>query len=211
MTPLEMTIPKSRGMTIFKITITVIVILSSMLAVFNLFNRISIIASSIWLIFITMMIWTACKKEGGLRNFLVNRLGDVAGRQFVESVPQDMQPIEVNFGYQLFGHRFIQRTIALDKIETVEWCHGQATDMAGRDMNDWSVYLWFDHDNSAKRKKWSRKPDQDIYIVGPSRRWEDTDAFGRSFVGFLCAAGAVLVRCDKTFCFVRRKSENNTD
>jgi len=206
MTPLKMTIPRSRGMTIFLTTITVIAVLSSLLAMFNLFNRIAIIASSIWLIFITIMIWTACKKAGSLRNFLINRLGDMAGRQFVESTPQDAQPIEIRFGYQLFGHRFIQRTIALDKIESVEWCPGQATGMTGRDMKDWSVYLWFDHDDPTKRKKWSRKPDQDIYVVGPSKRWEDTDAFGRSFVGFLCAAGAVLVQCDKTFCFVRRKS-----
>jgi hypothetical protein len=205
MTRTEMTIPRSLYENIFLRAIYFIVMLASIMAMLNLITGTAVIVSGIWLIFISIMIWKACKNAGGLHKYLVNRLGEIAGRKFVESTSYKKAPTEIRFGYELFGHRFIQLVVKTDTIESVEWDKGQASGMTGRDMNDWSVYLWFDHNDPAKRKSWSRKQDQEIYVVGPSRRWEDTDAFGRSFVDFLRAAGAILVKSDNVFCFERRK------
>jgi hypothetical protein len=170
------------------------------------------IASVIWLALVTTMLWTPSKRAGGLRRFLTNCLGELFGRNFVEAVSLDAPAKEIRFGYELFGHRFIQRSVAIDKIESIECKTGQATDMAGRDMNDWSVCLWFDHGDPVKSEKkrksriW-RKPDQNIYTVGPARRKEITEIFGLSFVAFLRAAGAQLSGGEKSSYFVRSKTE----
>jgi hypothetical protein len=205
----ELTIPKSRRDVIILFVITTVGILSTSLAVVNIFNRVAIIASVIWLALVTTILWTPAKRAGGLRRFLTNCLGELFGRNFVEAVSLDAPAKEIRFGYELFGHRFIQHSVAIDKIESIEWKTGQATDMAGRDMKDWSVCLWFDHGDpvkSEKKRKW-RKPDQDISIVGPARRKEITEAFGLSFVTFLRAAGAQLSPGGKSSCFVRSKTE----
>jgi hypothetical protein len=81
--------------------------------------------------------------------------------------------------------------------------------MAGRDMNDWTVFIWFDHHDPArsekkKRRKY-RKPDQKIYCVGPSTRKERTEALGLALVAFLRDAGADLVPADIPDCFARRE------
>jgi len=81
--------------------------------------------------------------------------------------------------------------------------------MAGHDMTDWGVYLWFDHndpDKSEKKRK-LKKPDQDIYRVGPSTRKSRAEAFGLSFVAFLRDAGAKLDQGAIPTCFVRRTSK----
>jgi hypothetical protein len=75
-------------------------------------------------------------------------------------------------------------------------------------MNDWHVVLWFDHNDAAKslRQNMLRKPDQEVYVVGPERRKKTTEAFGLSFVEFLRAAGVMLVPGEKENCFVRSAS-----
>ncbi|HAH20586.1 MAG: hypothetical protein A2Y00_01085 [Omnitrophica WOR_2 bacterium GWF2_43_52] len=200
---LEMTVPRSIGNTIFFATIDVIVIFFGMLSVFNLFSRTALIASSVWLVFVVAMVWAACRVEGGPDKFLINRLGDLVGRQFMLVVPQSAQSAEIRFGYQLMGQRFYQCTIAIDRIKSVEWSPGQASAVAGRDMKDWSVFLWFNREGSRKNEKWSRKPGQDIHAIGPARRREETEAFGLLFVDFLRSSGVELVQGEKNTCFVR--------
>jgi len=202
---MEMTIPRSRRDVIFYSVTYTIVVFFVFVAVFDLLNSLALITPCIWLAYVAMIVRSGCRSEGGLRKFLINRFGDVAGRQFADvSVPR-----EIRFGYELFGKRFIQRRIALDKIESVEWSPGQATSMAGRDMKDWLICLWVDHDDpieSQKRQRWARKPDQDVYIVGPSRRKEDTGALGLSFIAFIRDAGVTLVPSEKATCFVRSRT-----
>jgi hypothetical protein len=205
----EMTIPKSRGEVIVLFVITIIVVLSVCLALVNIFSRVAMIASFIWLAFITMVLWKPIRQAGSFRRFLADCLGALLGRNFVEVASLNVPTKEIRFGYELFGHRFIQRSVAIDKIESIEWKTGQATDMAGRDMNDWRICLWFDHGDpvkSEKKRKW-RKPDQDIYIVSPARRKKNTETLGLSFVAFLRAAGAQLSPGEKSSYFVRSKTE----
>lgn len=124
-------------------------------------------------------------------------MGRLFERHFVDAIPATSARREIHFGFVLLGHRFIQCTFVIDQIESVEWHTGQASDMAGHDMNDWHVALWFDHNDPIKgegRRKWNlRKPEQEVYVVGPSAPREHAEALGRRFVRFLRAAGACLV------------------
>lgn len=201
-----MLIPRSRADDAFCFVITVIVVVFAVLALVDLCSGVALIASSLWLALVTISIWTACRNEGGLRRYLINRVGDLAGQRFVEADPADAQPQHIHFGFQLFGCCFIQKSILLTKIETGEWRTGQATGMAGRDMNDWHISIWLDRDDPAltEKQRASLRPDQYIYCVGPSVRKEETEALGLSLVAFLREAGADLIQGETATCFVRQ-------
>lgn len=199
-TSAQMTIPKSRSEVVFNVILSAIVVFFLLLAVFALLIQVAIVASCLWIVIVAAMVSATCKSEGGFRKFLINRLGDVVGRKFVETSTSG----EIRFGYQLLGYRFLQRSVSLNKVASVEWSPGQASGMAGRDMNDWIIGLWFDRPDPIKRKnKTYLKADQNVYVVGPSRRKEDTRSLGLSFVAFLCSAGLTLVEDEKENCFVR--------
>ncbi len=200
----EMPIPKPRIEVIAAFLITALIVFFVILAVGNLLNRVALISSSVWLLLVTGVIWSRCREEG-VRKFLINLRGVFASKQFVESISGGTHPTEIRFGYQLLGHRHFYLRLRVDKIETVDWRFGQA---------NWCVCLWFDHDDPAKsekKQKWHVKPDQDIYIVGPCRRKEDTAALGHSFVDFLRQAGASLVRGEDECSFVRKGADTETD
>lgn len=213
----EITIPKSGTEVIFELVISLIVVVFTILAIVDLFILptvdifigVALIAPCIWLALVTMFVWSESRKAGGLCRFLANWLGDLFGRHFAEIPALDSPSQEIQFGYELLGRRFVKQAIGIGTIETVEWRPGQATDMAGRDMNDWQVCLWYDHCDPVKsetRRRLYRKPDQDLYLVGPSSHKKKIEAFGMNLVAFLRAAGAPLVQSDKSNCFVRANS-----
>jgi hypothetical protein len=205
-----MPIPKSRADVIFRFLLIAVVVSFTLLAVVNLCGGVGLIASFIWLTLVTSTIWSASRREGGLRKFLISQIGDVFGRHFVEWDSIDAQRSDIHFGFELFGHRFLQKSILLDKIQSVEWSTGQATSMAGRDMNDWTVWVWFDRDDPVRaeaQRKCRLKPDQDLYGVGPADGKERTEALGLSFISFLRSAGLDLIQSATTTCFVRRTGE----
>lgn len=197
-----MRIPKSRAEAAARPVVTVLVFCFTLGGVINLFRGDAIIASSLWLAVVAFGYWIMCKDEG-IRSYLIDYLGDVAGRHFVESTPESVRPAELHFGFEFLGRRFIQWRVALDKIESVEWKTGQATDMAGRDMHDWHVVLWFDHGDPNKKKS------RNLRIVGPARRKMKTESLGLVFVDFLRNAGAPLERCGAEGRFVRNQSQTN--
>jgi hypothetical protein len=206
-----MTIPSSRGETLWTGFLSFIVVVFGILAVLNLANLVAIIPSVIWLLIVTWIVWSGCRDAGGIRRYFCDWLGVFAGRRFAISANDDTGQPAVRFGYELFGRRFYERTIPLNRIESVEWSPGQATSMAGRDMKDWSVALWYDHGDREKSKKHHmlRKPDQDVYIVGPSRPKEDTAALGEDFLSFLRAIGSTLLQGDTDSLYVREISKTN--
>jgi len=200
-----MTIPKSRGEILWTGFLSLIVVVFAFLAVLNLANHIAIIPSFIWLLIIAWILWSGCRDAGGVRRYLIDWLAAFAGRRFAHFPHEDTHQPRIRFGYELFGRHFYQKDIEFDRIESVEWSPGQATSMAGRDMEDWSVALWYDHGDSEKSKKHHmlRKPDQDVYIVGPSRRKEDTASLGTDFVSFLSGVGVLLIRGEGDNVYVR--------
>ncbi len=208
----EMAIPRSRSDDIFCWTITLIVIVFFILAIVNICNGTALIASCLWVALVMMNVWIAYRKQGGLRKHLINFIGDRAGKRFVEFDWSDAPPQSLRFGFHLFGRWFIQKSILLSSIKKVEWNTGQATDMAGRNMNDWQVWIWFTQNEFAtgKKQRSSWKSDlykkSDLYGVGPSGCKAETEALGLSFVAFLRDAGADLIPDATTTCFVRRRA-----
>ena len=204
----EMTIPKSSGEILPTGFLSLIVVVSAFLAVLNLANHDAIILSVIWLLFVAWILWSGCRDAGGVRRYLIDWLAAFAGRRFALVPHEDTHQARIRFGYELFGRRFYRKDIDFDRIESVEWSPGQATSMAGRDMKDWSVALWYAHGDSEKSKKHHmlRKPDQDVYIVGPSRRKEDTATLGTEFVSFLSCVGVLLIPGENDNIYVREAS-----
>ncbi len=165
-------------------------------------------ASLLWLSLVAFFTLQSCKDAGGLRRYAIDIAAGLCGRLFAEINTAPPQALEL--GVYLFGRRFVQQIILLDSIESVEWNTGQATSMAGHDMNDWHVCVWFDHNNLAKSEKERRiglrKPEQDIHIIGPSGPKAKTEALGLALVAFLRAAGADLVDGPTPDGFVRRQA-----
>jgi hypothetical protein len=213
MPDLEMTIPKSRSDTVWEGVFTFIVVFFGFLGILNLTNHVAIIPSAIWLIIVMTIVWNGCREAGGIRRYLADRLAVFAGRRFVLYLSGQTGPARIRFGYQLFGLRVFQRDVQIERIECVEWTPGQTTSMAGHDMKDWRVVLWYEHCSPEKSKKdhMLRKPDQDLHIVGPSRRKEDTSAFGLEFVAFLRKAGARLIQGEADNLYVRQESEEKAE
>jgi hypothetical protein len=204
----EMPIPKSRSEGVLTFVFASIIILFAFLGMVNLCNRTALVSSSLWLVLITIILWSGSKTDGGFRKYLANRLGDLVGRRFVDAISQNAQPGEIRLGYKLLGHRVIQQIIAIEAIESIAWYTGQATDITKRDMNDWQVRLCVDHhdsDKSAKKRKLKhRKPDQDVYIIGPAMRKDLAEALGLSLVTFLRDAGAKLTQGEIPTSFIRQ-------
>lgn len=172
---------------------------SILLAFYNLFHLEAVVASLCWLLFVGLMFFDSCRRKG-IRQVAAGILGSFARREFVWAT-NEAGFGEIQFGYRVFGRRFFCRKIATDKIEEVNWSTGQATSVAGRDMNDWHVTVWYDHGDPAKseRRLKYRKPNQEPYSVGPDGRKEDIVAFGHALGDFLCEAGARLAkRSDQT-------------
>jgi hypothetical protein len=71
--------------------------------------------------------------------------------------------------------------------------------MAGRDMSDWHVFIWYKDDTGRK----SRKPGQWVHVIGPSRSKGETESFGLAFVELLQKAGIILQRDNEGFRFTR--------
>jgi hypothetical protein len=76
-------------------------------------------------------------------------VGKLFGKRFAEWNPAEAQPRRISFGFQFFSYRFIQWSIVVNQIESVEWAPGQATERMGRDMNDWTVDILASSDISV--------------------------------------------------------------
>jgi hypothetical protein len=132
----EMTIPKSWSEVLFQFVMTVIIAGFAILAVVDLFMKVAMIPSIIWLVVLVVLLRPAIKRDGGVRTWLINRLGDLAGRRFAGYSPEGSVRREVYIGFEFLGHRFIQRANPIDEIQRVEWRAGQASAMNRRDMRD---------------------------------------------------------------------------
>ena len=201
-----MTIQRSRDADAFSVVLALIAFVFVLLALYNVFTGVALVASSLWLAFVTLQIWWTYQEDGGFRQFLINRLGGLSGQQIVEVDLANVQPRSLHFGFELHGRCFIQRTIPLDGVQSVKWSTGQATDLAGRDMNDWHVWLRFNRDEPAKteKRRTPRKRDLDLYGIGSPAHKDKTEALGLSVVAFLRDAGIDLIPRKNLTRYVRR-------
>src|ERR1039458_2812396 len=196
-------IPKPRRVVFGAILLTGFLLFFVFLAAYNLIHLVAMIPSTLWLLLVGTVFFGSCK-ERGAKTFLTEILGAFSAKEFTRAIRRDDQN-EIQFGFEMFGRGFLYFKLPVKKIESVNWSTGQATHLAGRDMKDWQVSVWYDHDDlvkSQKHQKW-RKPDQEIYLVGPTTEKEKTAAFGLTFVELLRKSGATLVQGGNECTFVR--------
>jgi hypothetical protein len=204
--PLQIIIPKSPGRVIAAVGLTSFVLFTVDIAVKNLQDHAAMIPSIIWLMLVTAGIVHQMREEKGFVKFLEV----FAFKPFAEVVETGPNTWDLRFGFRMAGHCLFYQGIPLNKIESLVWSSGQATSLAGRDMNDWTVVLWYDHDDPVKsehKKKWKHyHPDQDPYSVNFSGPKEDAAILGREFLALLKNAGAVLVPGKDDCTFVRESA-----
>ena len=202
---LELKVPKSIGAVIRTTVLTTIILFFIFLAIYNLFNSTATIPSIIWLLLVAFIFWDSGKSKG-YKQFAIEILGAFSLKEFVQTIRRENGHNEIQFGCQMFGRRFLYLTVATVKIDHVNWKTGQATDMAKRDMNDWSVLVWYNHGDSVKSQKRAKRPhpNQDLYIVGPPGRRKEIETFGLVFIEFLRKSGVTIVQGNNKCTFVRQ-------
>lgn len=205
----ELPVPKTKraviGAMVGIVILTTFIILSVILAIYNLCNWTAIIPSTIWLLLVGFMAGGFIKTEG-CKKITTDILGAFSWNEFIRTVRCENGNRELQYGFQIFGRRFSYFTVAVEKIETVNWNTGQASSMAGRDMNDWHVVVWYDHDDPVKsqKKHMLKKPNQDLYIIGMSGAKAETAALGLSILDLLRKIGATFTQGENDCTFVRQ-------
>lgn len=156
---------------------------------------IGIVASVLWLALVTFVLVVGVWAAGGIIPSAVACLGLLSRRDFAD-VSRDDKRVVIGFGYELFGRRFYYLRIDREQVTSVVMNTGQASAFAGRDMNDWSVVLWYRVPGRVPPFPHFRD-DEEVYIVGPARARERTAELFQAFVAFLRAAGVVLHPTDR--------------
>jgi hypothetical protein len=156
----------------------------------------AIVASVLWLALVVFVLVVGVHAAGGVWASVVGFLGLWASRHFVESA-RDGDRTVISFGYWLFGHRFYYLRVEREQVLSVTVNTGQATALAGKDMNDWSVALWYRTLNRPPGVPAVRFLDDEIHLVGPGCAKEVAAEFFRAFVEFLRAAGVPLEPTEK--------------
>jgi hypothetical protein len=204
----QMPIPKSQSEAVFQFVIDVIAIVFAILAIVDLCSGVALVASCLWLVLVTITVWISAQEACGLRSVFISHIGSLLGRYFVEVDSVETPLGSLRFGFQLFGHRFVEWSVPLDSITLVKWSTGQASGIAGRDMNDWHVTLRFNHSDPAKaevqRQRQYTKPEQELHSIGPSAPKDHAETFGLALIDFLRDAGVDFVQGAEPTCYVRQ-------
>lgn len=151
-------------------------------------SLLGLVPSVLWLALVAFVVFMTLF-EIGVWGSLVACLGEFSRRHFVEAV-RDGERGVIGFGFELFGRTFYYLRIKYGQVSSVVMDTGQATDLAGHDMNDWSVVLWY-HE-PRRRLRFGFRDGEEVYIVGPCGPKQRTAQFFAAFVEFLRAAGVEL-------------------
>ncbi|NUM34634.1 MAG: hypothetical protein HUU50_08825 [Candidatus Brocadiae bacterium] len=201
----KMAIPKP-GQEVFISWMLMIIIVGLIaLSLNNLYNQVAVLPSFLWLIMIVSILVFGSVEQGAWA-FLTNILGAFAFEHFLEIAETDVNLRKLCFGFRIIGIRVIQKSLDLKNVKMLQWSPGQATSIAGKDMNDWSVVIWFGHDNHTyeNSQKAQLNPDQDLYILGPARAKEITEVLGHEILAFIHRAGINMVQGKDEFTFVNQ-------
>lgn len=137
---------------------------------------------------------------------LVNCIGGFSRRQFVDVATREGECSLVRFGYTVLGFHLFYLQTSADSIRSVYWHSGQATSLAGKDMNDWSVMVLYRRQKPKMDERGAKWKRMGIHVVGPSGARDRMQDLGRSFVAFLQLQGVPLVPTDDPDEFVRAKT-----
>jgi hypothetical protein len=180
----------------------------SHLARYSETHTVGIVCAVLWLLLVAICLVGGVQAAGGLRGSAVAALGVLSSRHFAEAA-REGDRVVIGFGFELFRHRFYYLRVERERIVSVDMSTGQATSLAGHDMNDWSVALWYrEPDRDPPRVHVEGVRDDEVYIVGPPGPKEVTGQFLATFVAFLRAAGVDLHPGPKEYEF--RTADPNT-
>lgn len=190
----------------------------SYLAIRNLFliQQLSLLlrmASLLWLLLVLTGAILSIVYDGGISQFLINRLGAFSNHQVVRASP-DGSAETISFGFLMFGRFLSYLVVDVRAISSIGWNSGQGTAMAGRDLNDWTVVIWY---HSARRRNTRPYPgmrDEEVFVIGESGTKASAEAFGSKLVEFLMSVGIELKpgRSEREFNTPSQRCENeNSD
>jgi len=202
----ELPVPKSKRAVIGAIMLTAFILFFVFLAIYNLCSWKAIIPSTIWLLLVGLTLGGFIKTEGS-KKFATDILGAFSWNEFIRTIRLENGGIDFQYGFRMFGRWFAYFTVAVGKIESFNWSTGQASHLAGRELDDWSVAVWYRHDDLAKSQKAlsykSKKPDQDLFIIGMSGAKVETTALGHSVLNLLRESGASFAQGENDCAYVR--------
>lgn len=196
--------------------LALIVIFFSALAVSHLRNFANtsafvLVAATVWLLLVFLGVGTGLVETGGIGAFVTAILGAFSRNQFVDVVAQASGRRILRHGFRLLGLPLYYRKVSLDRITLLKWSPGQATSLAGRDMNDWDVTIWYKPEPPEKvRYPVGYRPEENLFIVASCGAKSSTAAFGRDLVDFLVVAGLPMMQDEGDCSFVPREENGKT-
>lgn len=205
--------PIPYGRTALPVSLMTAFILGSVvLAIFNLTNIFTLtlfqgFAAITWLLLVVGAVWLFIHEEG-VGKLWLELLGLYARTHFVEAKAGEGGEVVLCFGYECFGRKRYYLRAEASTIVSVHWSTGQATDRVGRDMRDWTVWLWYlDPARADQETDLDIRAKHENYQVGPTGPREKTERLGHGFIDFLREAGLDMVATGKDAEFnVRGKS-----
>ena len=202
---LELPVPKLKRAAIGAAMLTAFILFFVLLAIYNLYSWTAIIPSTIWLLLVGFVLGGFIKTDGW-EKFATDILGAFSRKEFIRTIRWENSKTDFQYGFRMFGLRFLYFSIAVERIESIKWNTGQASHMAGRELDDWHVVVWYDHDDPAKSQKQHmlKKPDQDLYIIGMSGAKAETAALGNSLLDLLREAGAIFAQGENDCTYVQQ-------
>jgi len=187
----ELMVKKGRGELVAAVILTAVIVTSLRLAIKNLIDHVAVLPSAIWIILV-LSVTLSNLRASGIGKFHLTILSTFSRYQLLRVSAHPLQPT-LEIGFTLFGLPFIELRIARDDVVCVYWHSGQATEMSGRDANDWSVFLRYRHHDAQKemkeRERGRKWPGQSLIVIGPARSKGITEALGNRVLDFLSASG----------------------
>lgn len=205
-TDIRLKLPPAGGAVSFTIVASIVAFFVGV-AAYNLrhsaaLSALEIGGSLLWLCIAGLSLVFGIAEAGGFRRSFVNCLGMFSRRAFIEICRPGEGPVMFRFGFECLGREFDYAHIELARIGMVHWGAGQASDMSGRDQDDWTVAVWYWKPSCTG--PWNRRTgkDMDIIIVTPYLPKEEAAAVGRSVIEALNDVGVQLVPDDRDYFIV---------
>ena len=144
----------------------------------------SLLASLAWITIIVVTFVSGCRKTG-IRQHLVNILGNFVRNRFAIFMSDDSGESLLCFGYPFASQRHYFLKVRSKGTFSVDWGEGQGN--RPEKDNDWYVAMWFD----AEAIVFDGQFDEDrgrlpVYIVASGHK-AIQESFGNGFIEFLVA------------------------
>jgi len=188
----ELLVTKARGEFVAAVVGAAIIVSSLTLAIRNVIHDEAVLPSVVWIVLVALVALSNIRASG-MRGFSLGILSAFSRYRLLRVSTQPQQSRALEVGFKLWNLHFVEQKISGDDVVCVRWSTGQGTDLAGHDVNDWSVFLWYRHRDSQKEAKESesgrKRPGQSVIVIGPARAKRITEALGNRVLEFLSASG----------------------